>query len=242
MKEEYCFILDTFERIAPRYGQKYDMEEANRQALAPLIASIEGWILDVGCGSGTLMEKYLVSAKQEIFTIDFSARMIEAARQRLSYHDKSIRWLRAFALALPFSDCAFDAVVCVNTIHNFLSKDDVQTALLEFSRVLKPEGKLILEFRNSYNLRRRSVAILYDLASLPQKIYSLSEMKKMMRKAGFEVQRSIPIFNILNNTHLLHSQFSALVNTICRTIIPWYAPCIGMVAVKVKNDVEVRKC
>ncbi|MEW6201971.1 MAG: class I SAM-dependent methyltransferase [bacterium] len=233
MRKEYLPILNTFNRLAPHYGSKHDMEEANRRALAPLIAAVEGRILDVGCGAGTLISKYFTPSRHEIFTMDFSEKMTEIAVQRLDPVRNNIFFVRGFAPALPFSSCAFDAVVCVNTIHNFPFRDDVIATFYEFNRVLKAGGKLFLEFRNSYNPRRRSVATLYNLPSLPQRIYSSDQIKKMLNKAGFEVQKLIPIFSA--STGKFPSPTVVFRNKIYNLLIPWFAPCMGMIAVKTKN-------
>ena len=233
MRKEYLPIVNTFNRLAPHYGSKHDMEEANRRALAPLIAAVEGRILDVGCGTGTLINKYFTPSRHEIFTIDLSERMIEIAAQRLASDRNNIHFTRGFSPALPFRSCAFDAVVCINTIHNFPFRDDVIATFYEFSRALKAGGKLFLEFRNSYNPRRRSVVALYDLPSLPQRIYSSDEMRKMLGSAGFEVQKLIPIFS--DSSGKFSSPTAAFRNKIYSLLIPWFAPCMGIIAINTKS-------
>ena len=47
---------------------------------------------------------------------------------------------------IPLSDSSVDCVVCVGSVINYA---DIQKAILEFSRILKPNGILILEFERS---------------------------------------------------------------------------------------------
>lgn len=47
---------------------------------------------------------------------------------------------------IPLQDCAVDCVICVGSVINYV---DIQKAMSEFSRVLKPNGILILEYERS---------------------------------------------------------------------------------------------
>lgn len=47
---------------------------------------------------------------------------------------------------IPLQDCSVDFVICVGSVINYV---DIQKAMSEFSRILKPNGILILEFERS---------------------------------------------------------------------------------------------
>ena len=47
---------------------------------------------------------------------------------------------------IPLPDCSVDYVICVGSVINYV---DIQKAILEFRRVLKPNGILLLEFERS---------------------------------------------------------------------------------------------
>lgn len=47
---------------------------------------------------------------------------------------------------IPMQDCSVDCVICVGSVVNYV---DIQKALSEFSRILKPNGILILEYERS---------------------------------------------------------------------------------------------
>ena len=47
---------------------------------------------------------------------------------------------------IPLQDCSVDCVICVGSVINYV---DIQKAMSEFSRILKPNGILILEFERS---------------------------------------------------------------------------------------------
>ena len=47
---------------------------------------------------------------------------------------------------IPIQDCSLDCVICVGSVINYV---DIQKAMSEFSRILKPNGILILEYERS---------------------------------------------------------------------------------------------
>lgn len=47
---------------------------------------------------------------------------------------------------IPMQDCSVDCVICVGSVINYV---DIQKAMSEFSRILKPNGFLILEYERS---------------------------------------------------------------------------------------------
>ena len=47
---------------------------------------------------------------------------------------------------IPLQNCSVDCIICVGSVINYV---DIQKAMAEFSRVLKPNGILILEFERS---------------------------------------------------------------------------------------------
>ena len=106
-------------------------------------------ILDVGCGIGSLEERF---TDYDIVGIDISEAMVRTARQRTP-----APFLVGDARTLPVQTDAVDAVVFVATLE-FISEVDV--VLQEATRVLRPGGRivaLILNTRSEYvqsNLQR----------------------------------------------------------------------------------------
>ncbi|MFD7308699.1 class I SAM-dependent methyltransferase [Promicromonospora sp. NPDC059942] len=89
-------------------------------------------VLDVGCGSGELLE-HLQDQGARPAGVDPATRMVELARARAVGADVRV----GEAEHLPFDDGAFDAVLAVNAVQ---FADDVDDALAEISRVLTPDG------------------------------------------------------------------------------------------------------
>lgn len=106
-------------------------------------------ILDVGCGIGSLEERF---PNHEMIGLDRSKAMIHTARERVS-----APLLLGDATALPIATGAVDAVVFVSTLE-FIP--DIDAVLTEATRVLKSDGTLValvLNTRSEYvrsNLQR----------------------------------------------------------------------------------------
>ena len=93
-------------------------------------------VLELACGSGQLSFKLSQYTKSWLGT-DFSPKMILAARKRGSC--KGLKFAVADATSLTFKNQQFDCVVIANALHIM---PNPEKAMLEISRVLKPNGIL----------------------------------------------------------------------------------------------------
>ena len=135
----------------PRVVEEQYADEANlraRQALwehktgtdpqAVLWQTLEEWqpkrVLEVGGGQGELAERMQRELGAEVTFVDISPRMVELARAR------GLDAQEGDAQDLPFADGTFDTVVAAWMLYHV---PDVQRALSEFARVLRPGGALI---------------------------------------------------------------------------------------------------
>ena len=96
-------------------------------------------ILDVGCGTGVLLEFYK-RYNCHLYGIDTSAAMIAIAEKRLGTEAE----LRLGSAAeMPYPDHSFDLVTSMLVLHEI--ERPIQLAILdEIKRVLKPAGRLLL--------------------------------------------------------------------------------------------------
>jgi demethylmenaquinone methyltransferase/2-methoxy-6-polyprenyl-1,4-benzoquinol methylase len=112
-----------------------------RKSAADMVASWRpGKIVDLATGTGDLalaVQKKLPDA--EVTGVDFLPEMLELARR------KGVRkTILADAMKLPFPDASFD---CVTIAFGLRNMENWKDALVEMSRVLRPDGRLlVLEF------------------------------------------------------------------------------------------------
>lgn len=93
-------------------------------------------ILDIGCGRGRWLEFY--SKLGGIVTgVDLSQEAVNICRQ------KGFNVRQGNILHLPFENGVFDVVNSVTVLHH-ISFDDQKLAIDEISRVLKPQGIVII--------------------------------------------------------------------------------------------------
>jgi ubiquinone/menaquinone biosynthesis C-methylase UbiE len=94
-------------------------------------------VLDVACGTGIVAREAAlrVGPSGRVVGLDLNGSMLARARA----HGSAVDWHEGNALALPFSDNAFDVVVCQQGLQFF---PDTAAALSEARRVLVPAGRL----------------------------------------------------------------------------------------------------
>jgi ubiquinone/menaquinone biosynthesis C-methylase UbiE len=96
-------------------------------------------ILDLGCGSGRLIE-ILKDKKVKYIGLDSSQKIIEIAKKNYPGYNFSV----GEALNLPFPENSFDKVFCIRVLPHIPSDEFRIKFLKEAKRVLKPKGLLIL--------------------------------------------------------------------------------------------------
>jgi ArsR family transcriptional regulator len=98
-----------------------------------------GDVLDVGSGDGAAAA-YLAPYCRSLVCVDISARMIDAARERLAAYPHA-RTLVADVEELPFRASSFDSAL---VFHTLAYAEHPQRALDECARVLRPGGRLVI--------------------------------------------------------------------------------------------------
>lgn len=102
-------------------------------------------VLDAGCGTGWHIKK-MSECGYDVVGIDSSPKQCEQARQ-----NSSADILLGSACQLPFEDKSFDVIYTINVLHHLPNKDLQSKALIEFKRVLKTNGLLIIHEINVHN-------------------------------------------------------------------------------------------
>jgi demethylmenaquinone methyltransferase / 2-methoxy-6-polyprenyl-1,4-benzoquinol methylase len=130
-----------FDQIAPVYdamnhAMSAGLDRRWRRLTAEAVVAPGDRVLDACCGTGDLA----IAAQAEggkVTGLDFSDGMLERARRKST----DVEWIRGDLLRLPFQDGAFEAVTVGFGVRNV---EDLDRALRELRRVLKPGGRLAI--------------------------------------------------------------------------------------------------
>lgn len=101
-------------------------------------------MLDVGCGTGTLLSLMAREPEAELLVgLDYAEEMVRRAGEKFATgeHAQKLHAIRGDAERLPFRDATFDIVTCCNSFHHYPHQAE---AIRGFRRVLRPGGMLIL--------------------------------------------------------------------------------------------------
>jgi SAM-dependent methyltransferase len=106
--------------------------------------------LEVGCGMGADLRQ-LASAGARATGVDLVPRHLAITQRRFALAGLRVNLIRADAESLPFSNNSFDVVYSFGVLHH---TSDIDGALSEIHRVLRPGGHLVLGVyhRFAYNL------------------------------------------------------------------------------------------
>lgn len=162
--------------------------------------------IEIACGSGSLLALFLRwrtwhhLPDVDVVGIDYAPAMLAGAIHRFRNNPRITLQL-ADAAALPFPDASFDTVNIANSVHSF---PDVDAALRDSFRVLKPGGTLaanvLLYPRGPAPLRwiagkinawGKKKGILYTP-------YTEEEIYRKFVSAGFDIRTRFVSGNCLN--------------------------------------------
>lgn len=127
-----------YDKVADNYDSHYDASNGRdyySHICEGVISALpkKGKLLDIGCGTGLFMQRYLKSGG-EAFGVDISVGMIRRAKHR-NLSDVAL----GNAEILPFKEGTFDGVSSLLAFSYF---QDPESMLRESFRVLRPGGSL----------------------------------------------------------------------------------------------------
>ena len=134
-------VLEEYSRLAEEYDSKWSfyVESTTRETIERLGLRATERLLDVGCGTGALLQRLSETHPVEHLSgVDPVPEMLGIARQRLS---PAIDLREGWAERLPFAAERFDVVVSCNMFHYIR---EPLAALKEMKRVLRPDGRLVI--------------------------------------------------------------------------------------------------
>jgi 2-polyprenyl-3-methyl-5-hydroxy-6-metoxy-1,4-benzoquinol methylase len=147
--------------------------------LLPLLATLDcsAAILDLGCGSGALLDYLGRRGYTHACGVDISAEQVELAYRRgvnAEQHD-ALEYLAA-------NSESFDAVLAVDVFEHF-TRDELSHLVRQLFSALKPGGRLLVQTANGSGLHPGQV-IYGDLTH--QTILTPESLGQLLRSVGFD--------------------------------------------------------
>lgn len=187
LKEKRRRVEREYARLASVYDRKWRsyVDASTRETTARIPAYGAGRILDVGCGTGVLLERLERSgAGTFLVGIDSVPGMLAVARYRLR---GGALLATGWAESLPFRDETFDTLISCNVFHYV---EQPTMALQEAARVLVPGGHLILTDWCADFLPMRLLGLYLLVRRRPlHRVYRAGELNRLLEAAGFQSAR-----------------------------------------------------
>lgn len=175
-------IVKEYSRLAPEYDTRWSfyIEATTSATIARLSLPPTGRVLDVGCGTGALLQELARKFPQvTLVGIDPVPKMLAVARGRVP---PSTELREGWVEELPFEDNDFDVVVSCNMFHYLWQP---VSALMEMSRVLRPGGELLItDWCDDYLACRVCDWWLRLFSPAHVKVYRERECLRLLKEAG----------------------------------------------------------
>ena len=176
-------LLKEYTALAPEYDQRWSayLDSSLRITLMKIDDLPAERVLDVGCGTGRLLEMLAERPElPELVGIDKVPAMLEVARQRLG---QRATLLECEAAQLPFDDGTFQLITSTSALHYF---HDAGVILREIRRVISPHGNLIITdwCRNFFWMRLLN-RILPRTHHAHVHTFNSSELQQSLARVGF---------------------------------------------------------
>jgi demethylmenaquinone methyltransferase/2-methoxy-6-polyprenyl-1,4-benzoquinol methylase len=147
-------VREMFTSIAPRYDLLNHVLSFNvdrwwwwktARSFSSILKRPDARVLDLCCGTGDMafaLRRRAGKSGAKILGVDFSHAMLQRADHKSQ--GKSLRWVEADALSLPFPNEQFDLITAAFGFRNLANYD---LGLREILRLLRPNGECgILDF------------------------------------------------------------------------------------------------
>lgn len=184
--------IELYHKIHSEYDKRYSLDYStifhrywNRVLLGYLPRKGNSRILEVGCGTGILIED-LVKHYDYVVGIDISLSMVTKI-------DRSSSSLKGIIVSdgtkLPFGAELFDAVICRGSLHHFPS---LELALAEIYRTLKMGGTFVFsEPSNDSLLVKKMRKLMYkksDKFHEEDEAFLTPQLQGVLKKNRFNVK------------------------------------------------------
>ena len=136
--------IRQFTRWAENYDNPFTsitFRQTNAKIMELLNPTSNSSLLDVGCGSGILIQKLLsLKRNMKLYGLDITPKMVEVAIKKFT-NNSNVEITLGSAVKMPYKDDSFDYVTCASSFHHHPNPFQ---SIKEMVRVLKPGGRLLI--------------------------------------------------------------------------------------------------
>lgn len=173
----------AYNRIAENYNNTFDGRFTRLfkdELVSRVILNQNDAVLDVGCGTGELLDRLYHKCPIKGVGVDISDEMIKAAKLQYNKFD----FIVSSCAPLPFDDNSFDVLTVSASFHHF---PEPREFAKEANRVLKHGGEIyIAEVYYPIPIRQIVNSIILPLYNSGDvKIYHSKELVEIFKKANF---------------------------------------------------------
>lgn len=130
-------------------------------------------VLEIGCGFGRSIP-FLYNKTKNIYAIDISNAMIEAAKKECSNY-KTVKFTVSEAEHTPFLSNTFDNLICYGVFDALYQKQ----ALIEMNRILKKYGTVLLTGKNDNYFPDDRKALIAERNARKKEPNYFTDLKKL---------------------------------------------------------------
>lgn len=175
-----------YDKAAAGYDRRWRKfsERTHGEVLGALPGDVQGRVLDIGCGTGALLEKLLERYPDiQAYGADVNKAMLAEARKKLG---NRVKLRLQTPERLPEFAEPFDVIISSNVLHYIENPTDW---LVQMRDMLKPGGLLILQdLSASSRTARFGSRLIQRVDEGYQKAYRLKEIKTLAIKVDLSVQ------------------------------------------------------
>lgn len=167
-------------------------KEISEFAFECINVNVDDKILDIGCGGGANIEKFLKLTKENVDGLDYSeVSVVESIKRNKTAVDNGrCRVIQADVTAMPVNNEEYDMVSAFETIYFW---PNIKNTFKEVSRIIKPNGRFLIAQGTDGNHPddEKWLATVEGMH-----VYTASQLEEYLLNAGF---KSVNIFKKEND-------------------------------------------
>ena len=190
-KENLKYI--TPQDVLEQYRQPAEFQKELRDYINSIkISNSDRKIIEIGCETG--VTSFLLSSKFERYLLDLNPIAINLAEQAAEILNINAKFIVGNMFKMEIKDESFDLIFNAGVIEHFNKMHRIE-ALIEYKRILKKDGKMIICFPNHYCIPYRiayKILTLFNKWKYPKE-FKIYDLNYECKKAKLEIVERITV-------------------------------------------------